>query len=341
MGLESASNKDTEFYLGDEFPLVSVVICVYNAGEYLRPSLLSVLHQTYHKIEILIIDDGSTDGCLNSVRDLLADGRVRFYHQSNATKPVALNRALDQIRGQFYAIHDADDISYPTRIEMQVRALLDRPSLAAVFCGHELIIGGRSVAPVFAPKSEAECALAITAMRMPALDPTGMYRVSLVRHLRYEASLPQAEGLDYILQVGEQYPMMVLGDCLYGYRIVQNSLTRRDPLQRERLVAEALRRACYRRCVDYARVFPEGPHGACRSRARLRDNNIAAHFITSVLDQSRARRHLAALRTGFQCVCLQPLDLHYYKALIYALISPEFVDMVRSRLNRITWHRRS
>src|SRR3954470_18479754 len=123
-----------------EGPLVTVVMCVYNAGKYLRPSLLSIIDQTYRNLDILIIDDGSTDGCFNSVQDLLVDERVRVIHQANSTKPVAINRALDRIRGEFYAIQDADDISYPTRIERQVRALLNHPNLAAVFCGNELII---------------------------------------------------------------------------------------------------------------------------------------------------------------------------------------------------------
>src|SRR5262249_46667806 len=201
-------------------PLVTVVICVYNAGEYLRPSLLSIMEQTYRNLDILIIDDGSTDGCFESVQDLMADSRIRVFHQANATKPVALNRALDRVQGEFYAIHDADDISYPSRIESQVRALLNRPQLAAVFCGNELILNGRSMAPTFATKCEADCKLEIGAFRIPALDPTGMFRMSLVGHIRYEASLPIVETFDYILRVGEQYPMIVLGECLYGYRIL-------------------------------------------------------------------------------------------------------------------------
>src|SRR4051794_9056119 len=54
-----------------EGPLVTVVMCVYNAGKYFRPSLLSIIDQTYKNLDILIIDDGSTDGCFSSVQDLL------------------------------------------------------------------------------------------------------------------------------------------------------------------------------------------------------------------------------------------------------------------------------
>jgi glycosyltransferase involved in cell wall biosynthesis len=308
-----------------EGPLVTVVMCVYNAGEYLRPSLLSIIDQTYKNLDILIIDDGSTDGCFNSIQDLLMDERLRVIHQTNSTKPVAINRALDQIRGEFYAIHDADDISYPTRIEKQVRALLSKPHLAAVFCGDELIINGRFMAPVFAPKNEDACQAEINAFRMPAHDPTGMFRMSVVGDMRFEPSLQVAETYDYILRIGEVYPMIVLGECLYAYRILPNSLTRRAPTWRRQFEVEAFRRACERRGLPF-----EPEDSRYRSHNSLLDNNIAAHFMRSVLDWRRSNRRLAALRTGWQCACLHPADPYYYKALVCAVIPPS----VTSRLRR-------
>jgi glycosyltransferase involved in cell wall biosynthesis len=310
-------------------PLVSIVISVYNAGKYFRPSLESILGQTYEKLDIVVIDDGSTDGCIEAAEDLLADDRIRLFRQANATRPVALNRALDQIRGEFYAVQDADDISHPRRIEKQLIALLSKSWLAAAFCGHELIIDEKTVAPAFSPKSEAECKDLINAFHMPAHDPTGMFRLSLVGDMRYDAALPFVEAFDYVLRVGEKHPVIVLGECLYGYRILANSVTRRDPMRRQQFVAEALKRACERRALSYDRVFPNGPSGGRRSQHSIQDNNIAAHFISSVLDQKQAHRRWSALRTGFECARLQPFDLHYYKALVYALTSPRIIRSVQ------------
>lgn len=306
-------------------PLVSVIICVYNAGTYLRSSLESILGQTYRNLDILIVDDGSTDGCLDPVKDLLGDDRIRLFRQNNSGKAVALNRAIDQVRGEYYAIQDADDVSFPTRIAKQVDAFLSDPQLAAVFCGNELILGGRSVAPLFAAKGMDECKRTVADFCMPAHDPTGMFRMSLVGHLRYDASLQVAETFDYILRVGEKHPMIVLGETLYAYRILANSLTRRDPSWREQIVIRALKKACDRRGVQYESIFPDNPLTRRRSANSVRDNNIAAYFIRSVLDQRRANRRLAALATGWECVRLHPLDPHYYKALIYALVSPRLL----------------
>lgn len=314
-----------------EAPLVTIVVSAYNAGEYLRPALLSIISQTYRNLDILILDDGSTDDSFGSVKDILGDHRVRVIHQDNVGKPATLNRALELVRGEFYAIQDADDISHPARIERQLSALLSKPHLAAAFCGNELIIGGRKMAPLLAPKSEEACRHEINAFRMPAHDPTGMFRMSIVRDMRYDPTLKVAETFDYILRIGEAHSMVVLGECLYGYRILPNSLTRRAPLWREKFVVEALRRACDRRGLQFEQVFGDEVFGDRRSKNCVMDNNIAAHFMSSVLDLRRAKRRWAALKTGWECIRLHPTDPHYYKALVYALLAPKMVSHLRRK----------
>src|SRR5262245_49494514 len=123
-------------------PLVSVVMPVYNAGAYLRLAVESVLSQTHSNWELLIVDDGSTDGCMSTVEDI-RDERIRRLRQVNSGKPTALNRALDVAQGEFYALLDADDISYPRRLERQVACLSSHSDVAGVFCGHDVIIDGR------------------------------------------------------------------------------------------------------------------------------------------------------------------------------------------------------
>jgi glycosyltransferase involved in cell wall biosynthesis len=314
-------------------PLVSVVTCVYNAGEYLRPSVLSIVNQTYRNLDIVIVDDGSTDGCLDTITDLLDDRRIRVFRQANATRPVALNRALDLVQGEFYAIQDADDISRPTRIQKQVEAMVCRPNLAAVFCGYWLHIRGKCIAPLLAAKGETECKDDIDAFRVPAHDATGLFRMSLVRDIRYDSSLPFAEAFDYILRIGESHPMMVLGDCLYGYRMHPNSLTQSDPHRRDRMVTRMLERACDRRGQSYGRTFPQGRERKYRSANSLKDNDIASVFVASVLSQRQTRRRWGAVRTGLHCARLHPFDPYYYKALVYAVVPARLLRFIRNTPN--------
>jgi hypothetical protein len=243
---------------------------------------------------------------------------------------------LDLVRGDFYAVQDGDDISHPTRIEKQVRALLNQPQVAAVFCGNELIINDKSMAPTSSAKNIDDCKRSIEAFSMPAHDPTGMFRLSLVRDFRYQQNLQYVEAFDYILRVGEQYPMIVLGECLYGYRILWSSVTRRDPARRIKFVAEAMRQACARRGTEYHKASTR--QAELRSQNSIADNNLAAHFMESVLDQRKIGNYWRACKTGAECARLHPLDPHYYKALIYAISPLDVISFIRHQRFRQDGH---
>jgi glycosyltransferase involved in cell wall biosynthesis len=321
--------SDIDSGAGSGSPLVSIVTCVYNAGEYLRPSVLSIVNQTYRNLDIIIVDDGSTDDSLDTITDLLDDSRIRVFRQANAGRSVALNRALDLVQGEFYAIQDQDDISDPTRIQKQLEAMLSRPELAAVFCGYWLHMNGKCRAPLLASKGEAECQADIDAYRVPAHDATGLFRMSIVRNMRYDHSLRFTQGVDYILGIGEGHPMTVLGESLYGSRMDPDSLTRSDPHRREREITRMLEQVCDRRGQSYSRTFPQGQRRKYRSRNSVIDNDIAAVFVVSVLSQRQTRSRWGAVKTGLQCARLHPFDPYYYKALAYAVMPARVLRFIR------------
>ena len=316
--------------LDSRSPLVSVVICVYNAGEYLRPSVSSIVKQTYRNLDIVIIDDGSADGCLATITDLLDDRRIRVFRQENAGRSVALNRALDLARGEFYAIQDQDDISDPGRIQKQLEVMVSRPELAAVFCGYWLHMNEKRRAPLLASKVESECRADVDAFRTPAHDATGLFRMSKVRDIRYDPSLRFTQGVDYILQIGESHPMLVLGESLYGSRMDPSSLTRSDPDRREREIARMLERVSERRGQSFGGTLPHRRQRKYRSHNSLIDNDIAGVFVVSVLSQRKRRSRWGAVKTGLQCARLHPFDPYYYKALLYALLPARLLHFVRS-----------
>lgn len=100
----------------DAPPLVSVAISTYNRAEYLRDSINSVLAQTMQDFEIVVVDDGSTD----ETRALVAgfnDERIRYFYQSNSGISTARNKAADEARGFYTAVHDDDDLMTPWRLE--------------------------------------------------------------------------------------------------------------------------------------------------------------------------------------------------------------------------------
>jgi glycosyltransferase involved in cell wall biosynthesis len=313
-------------------PLVSVLVCTYNAGPFLRPAVLSLLGQVYTKLEIVVVDDGSDDGCIETIADL-TDARIKLVRQENLGKAGALNRGVAESTGELFAIQDADDLSHPRRIEQQVGLMLEHPDLAAVLCGHELILNGKHLAPRARACDRAECRRIVARMGMPAHDPTAMYRRALVQGFRFEGFEP-AEGLDFILRVGEKLPMMVVGECLYSYRISAGSATRQDSERRFENVLSVFARACARRGL------PEGMKTRffnapwLLGRNRVRDHNLPAHFMESCIDLCRSGQRVQAARTALVCSAMRPFDLHYHKALLYSVLPQALVTRLRRTVKR-------
>lgn len=107
----------------EEYPVVSVIIPVYNSEKYTEKCICSLLGQTYRNLELLIIDDGSTDQS-GAILDRLAgeDTRIRLIHQKNAGVAAARNRGIDLATGTYLTFVDGDDYVAPDYISLVVDA---------------------------------------------------------------------------------------------------------------------------------------------------------------------------------------------------------------------------
>lgn len=113
--------------------IIDVLIPVFNGQQFIRTSIESIQNQTINNIGIHIVDDGSTDGTSDILRDLAAlDKRICVHSQSNTGIVEALNAGLRHCTAEFVARHDADDIAYPQRFEEQLETLRSRPELVAI-----------------------------------------------------------------------------------------------------------------------------------------------------------------------------------------------------------------
>ena len=112
-------------------PRVSVLIPSWNREEYLGEAIESVLAQTYRDFEIVVVDDGSTDGTAELVGRY---GGVRYIWQPHSGISAARNRALEEARSELIAWLDSDDLYAPTKLEKQVAYLDAHPECQIVFC---------------------------------------------------------------------------------------------------------------------------------------------------------------------------------------------------------------
>lgn len=179
----------------DVDPTVSVVLPVYNGKNYLLESIESVLAQTLADLELVVVDDGSTDESADVAAGIADERVVVLRHDRNRGLVVALNTGIDAARGRYVAIQNADDISLPDRIESQAALLDADPQLVVVGSAWEVVDkNGRGLGTKTRPIDD-------TGIRWMALfltpfgHPTVMFRADALRRngLRYEQDFYLAE----------------------------------------------------------------------------------------------------------------------------------------------------
>lgn len=113
---------------------VSVVIPCFNAGQYLDEAVRSALAQTYENLEVVVVDDGSTDAETVQVLAAADWPRTQIFRQANAGPSAARNRAIREARGTYILPLDADDTIEPTYVEKAMAVLSTRPEIGCVYC---------------------------------------------------------------------------------------------------------------------------------------------------------------------------------------------------------------
>jgi glycosyltransferase involved in cell wall biosynthesis len=134
--------------------LVSVILPCYNSESLIGQAVKSILNQTFEDWELIIVDDASTDQSFNIVTGI-QDNRIKLVQLSkNSGYPVAMNEGIAMAKGKYIARMDADDVSAPTRLQEQLKALELHPH--ASFCGvarYRITPGGKIYSDKKKPES--------------------------------------------------------------------------------------------------------------------------------------------------------------------------------------------
>lgn len=180
-------------------PLVSVLIPAYNAAATLAPALRSILTQTWRALEVVVVDDGSTDGTRTLLDDFARrDRRIRVVSKPNGGIVTALNHGWALCAGDYVARMDADDLSLPWRIGCQVRHMERNPALAASGTG---ILPFQARFPFVGLPARFPADDAGVRTRLlfnpPIMHPTAIFRRALLgSDAPYSSAMPQAEDYE-------------------------------------------------------------------------------------------------------------------------------------------------
>lgn len=203
---------------------VTVSMNIFNAMPYLPEAVDSILHQTLEDIEIILINDGSQDGSRDYL-DRLTDPRIRVIHQANAGTAAASNVGLENCRTPYLARMDADDVSLPNRLEVQLKFLKSHPEVGLV--GTQAAwLGPRSVGKSIKLPDEHEAIWkALVDGRHAMVGASLMMDVEIARSVGGHWSAYRLyEDIDLMLKMGEASRLANIDQSLYHYRVVQSSL---------------------------------------------------------------------------------------------------------------------
>ena len=229
-------------------PRVSVIVPVYNRAAAVRAAAASVLGQTYRDFELILVDDGSTDGS-GAVADELAAAHpslARAVHQPNAGAAAARNRGIALSRGEYICFLDSDDEWLPEKLAVQVESMDRHPEVALSYVWALIVDSQGSTLGQMASKAGRNTYRKLFYLNPIAPTSGTMVRAGVLREVGvFDTDLRTREDLDLWLRIAARFGVAEVPKILVRWRSGEGSLSR-DLIQCEEDHFRVLRRAIER-----------------------------------------------------------------------------------------------
>jgi len=324
-------------------PQISVIMPVFNGGEFLQESINSILNQTFANFEFLIGDDGSTD---NSWQILSAqkDSRIRLFRfDHNIGYALVLNRLIDASKGELIARQDSDDISLPDRFKKQVEFLEKNPEVG--LCGTNVKFFGSTKKILLRPVHDEEIR-AFMLINNPITHPTVLFRksvLSICDQKRYVQALVPAEDYAMWYEFSKKTKLANLPQRLFKYRWHTNniSVTNRDDQLRK---TDYLRKDIFKQTLSYELTDEESQLINSVFTAREKDKKnlvILESLLLKLVGKNRDTGYYqeTALQNLFfhlwMAACLKTSQIPIY--LKFRLFFTSDLFVIRGLVNYISW----
>lgn len=210
-------------------PLVSVIIPCFNCEKYVRKAIESIQNQTYENLEIIVVNDASTDGTARILEDIAKrDSRIRYYcHEVNRKLIYTLNEMIDYATGEYIARMDSDDVADIERISTQVQYMLSNPKCS--LCGTQArlideddrVIGGKNV-----PVNHTDISRMLRYGNV-IIHPSILAKKSVLKKCRFSFEYIHAEDFELWLRLVFEEKITVHNIDAIGlnYRISSNQIS--------------------------------------------------------------------------------------------------------------------
>jgi glycosyltransferase involved in cell wall biosynthesis len=215
--------------------MISIIMPVYNASRFLRQAIDSILNQSYKDYEFIIIDDGSTDDSQDIIKSY-TDPRIRYCYQSNQGVAATLNNGIALAKGKYIWRHDADDISLPEKLEVELNFLEEHPEFVLCACQVAFMTEVGKVAWRYRQPNNSywKNKEAFNLVKREDFNPyspithgTVLIRTDVMKALGgYRTEFITSEDVDLWLRLIQQFNAAVINQCLSLHRLSRTSVTK-------------------------------------------------------------------------------------------------------------------
>lgn len=202
--------------------VVTVVIPAYNREDVLEKSVRSVLEQSYRELELILVDDGSTDQT-RQVAARIKDPRFFYVYQENAGACAARNCGAAMARGEYIAFHDSDDIWHPDKLERQMKKLQEVDADVVVCKMNRFEVDGKVTQY---PKRIRAGFLTMQDDLFGIGTQTILARKEVLKQVMFRTELPRYQDLEWFIHALENYRIYCMNEAMVDYYIGKDSISR-------------------------------------------------------------------------------------------------------------------
>lgn len=203
--------------------MVSVIIPSYNREKTIKRAVESVLNQTYSDLEVIVVDDCSTDNTLEVLKSI-DDSRLKTYKlDKNSGACVARNYGIEKAKGEYVAFHDSDDEWFADKLEKQLKAFADK-SVDLVFCPFNKV--GDNETKIHPVLPEGKVSRSTLLGRSCVSTQTLIGKKVCFENIKFDPLMPRLQDYDIVIRLSEKYSIYFVNEPLVNMYVQGDSISK-------------------------------------------------------------------------------------------------------------------
>lgn len=201
--------------------MISVIIPTYNRGYTIHNSIDSVLNQSYDDLELIIVDDGSTDNTKDIINSY-NDKRIKYVYQENAGACVARNTGISIAQGEYIAFQDSDDIWLPNKLETQIK-VINETGADIVTC--QMHLWNEDNSKTIIPDIDKSCFFTLKTLPVGFSTQTLFVKNEVAKKIKFDPNMPRLQDVDWLIRAVKEYKLYFIKQEFVTYSVYPDSIS--------------------------------------------------------------------------------------------------------------------